>query len=87
MLIEGIIEMTEGDKKNKPFPIQGWSHRNITGEMLHVPPSTIPWWLAEEAYKHYAKHFGTDQSLKRLAERGGFGHEELLILLRQRYDT
>jgi hypothetical protein len=44
--------------------------------------SSIPWWLAEEAYKVYSAHFGNDQSLERLAERGGFGREELLWLLR-----
>lgn len=37
----------------------------------------IPWALAEEAYAVYAKRYGTDQSLERLAERGGFGTDEL----------
>lgn len=55
--------------KLKPFPIQ--------------QGGTIPWWLAEEAYEHYSKLFGEDQSLQRLAERGGFGTQELLTLLRR----
>jgi len=42
----------------------------------------IPWWIAEEAYKTYSHRNGTGQSLERLAERGGFGREELLELLR-----
>lgn len=76
--------MTEGDKKNRPFPIQSWSYRHECGEMIHVYPSTIPWWLAEEAYKKYVKLFGTDlQTLERIAERGGFGPYELIKLLRK----
>lgn len=56
----------------KPFPIQGRSqYRNEDGELCREKKCTIPWWLAEEAYMHYAKMFGTDQSLERMAERGG----------------
>ncbi|NBD09258.1 hypothetical protein [Corallococcus silvisoli] len=40
-------------------------------------PRTIPWSLAERAYAVYARRYGTDQSLARLAERGGFGPGEL----------
>jgi hypothetical protein len=68
---------------NRPFPIQRASSRDKTGAMQHYPPCTIPWWLAEEAYKYYSKRFGTSQSLERLAERGGFGRQELLMLLRK----
>ena len=67
----------------RPFPIQRHSYRDKTGKMIHRPRHTIPWWLAEEAYCHYAKLFGTSQSLERLAERGGFGRDELLLLLRR----
>jgi hypothetical protein len=67
-----------------PFPIQGGgSHRRTADFGLVIESCTIPWWLAEIAYEHYAKLFGTSQSLKRLAERGGFGRDELLILLRK----
>ena len=41
----------------------------------------IPWWLAEVAYRVYAALCGTHQSLDRLAERGGFGWDELGSLL------
>ena len=75
--------MTESDKKNRPFPIQCWSYRNVTGEMIHVHRSFIPWWLAEEAYKKYVALFGKIQSLERIAERGGFGNYELIKLLRR----
>lgn len=37
----------------------------------------IPWWLAEEAYLEYSKLYGSEQSLERLAERGGFYVEEM----------
>lgn len=43
--------------------------------------STIPWWLAEIAYVEYSRRYGCSQSLERIAERGGFGREELLALL------
>lgn len=68
---------------NRPFPIQQYSFRDSTGAMQHCDPCTIPWWLAEEAYKYYSERFGTSQSLQQLANRGGFGREELLMLLRK----
>jgi hypothetical protein len=51
---------------DRRFPIQGGL--------------TVSWAAAERAYKHYSKHFGTDQSLERLAERGGFGVIEFVHL-------
>jgi hypothetical protein len=44
----------------------------------------IPRVVAEEAYKEYSAQYGTSQSLERLCERGGFGAEELAILLYDR---
>ena len=38
---------------------------------------SIPWWVAEQAYMVYADKYGDEQSLERLAERGGFGIEEM----------
>ena len=38
---------------------------------------SVPWWVAEQAYIVYAGKYGDSQSLKRLAERGGFGIEEM----------
>lgn len=60
---------------NRPFPIV------ITESK--ASRCTIPWWLAEIAYEYYSERFGKDQSLERLAERGGFGREELVNLLRR----
>lgn len=62
------------------FPIQGeWSER----ERRHIAPTTIPWDVAERAYEGYLARFGRhhQQSLERLAERGGFGRDELVLLL------
>lgn len=42
----------------------------------------IPWSMAERIYFVYADLFGTDQSLERLAERGGFFWGEIPILRR-----
>jgi hypothetical protein len=43
--------------------------------MLDGPP--IPWSLAEEIHKVYAKCFTNGQSLEGIASRGGFGYVEL----------
>ena len=45
------------------------------------PPLWIPWRIAELAYAAYSSRFGTDQTLERLAERGGFGAGEMDALL------
>ena len=55
------------------FPIQaGYS---TTTAPPH--PLRIPWSVAEKAYCAYARLYGTQQSLERLAERGGFGGGEM----------
>lgn len=41
----------------------------------------VPWAVAEKAYETYARLYGTDQTLERLAERGGFAWSELVWLL------
>lgn len=75
------------DNNDKPFPIQGGYYRNSDGTpsrpITRYDPCTIPWWLAEIAYEYYSKRYGKDQSLQRLAQRGGFGREELVMLLRR----
>ena len=68
-----------------PFPIQGgdsYREHGDHGALIHIQPCTIPRWLAEVAYEVYAERFGDDQSLDRIAERGGFGRMELLQLLK-----
>ncbi len=58
---------------SREFPVQKDQH----GER-----GTIPWSLAEVAYEAYSAAGHGSQSLERLAERGGFGWAELLMLFR-----
>jgi len=60
--------------KEKRFPV------NVGRETY------IPWSKAEEVYKEYSRQNGTSQSLERLAERGGFGIDEMITLLIQRIE-
>jgi len=62
---------------NRPFPIQGGG-----AGRARYGPCTIPWWLAEVAYAYYNSRW-PGQTLERLAERGGFGRNELVMLLRR----
>jgi len=61
------------------FPLQAY-------ELRSAKPKTIPWKFAAEAYEEYAARYGKQQSLERLAERGGFGAEEIIMLLCQRIE-
>lgn len=66
------------------FPIQGEFSIDENGGMRYEPVTFIPWWLAEEAYSWYKENFGSNcQTLEQLAARGGFGRQELLMLLRR----
>lgn len=40
-------------------------------------PVSVPWSVAERAWVAYAQRYGTEQSVERLAERGGFGWSEM----------
>lgn len=73
------------DGSINPFPIQmgEGQYRDKAGSLIRDKPCTIPWWLAEVAYYVYQKLYKNNQSLERLAERGGFGREELIWLLSQ----
>jgi len=41
---------------------------------------SVPWCEAERAYAIYQKMFGNEQTLERLAQRGGFGEQEFACL-------
>lgn len=41
---------------------------------------SVPWDVAEVAYSTYRRCFHNDQTMERLAERGGFGVEEFCLL-------
>src|SRR5688572_23577436 len=70
----------------RTFPIQG-ERRCESGRYgepnryVTLPRLRIPWSVAEIAYRYYSHKYGTDQSLERLAERGGFGRDELAEFL------
>ena len=55
----------------------------VQGRFQKYPASAIPWWLAEIAYEEYARRYGNLQTLERINERGGFGREELVSLIRR----
>lgn len=60
--------------EQKWFPLQ--HDHSPHGERFRVP-----WAVAEKAYAVYTRRYGTSQTLERLAERGGFGVTELIMLL------
>lgn len=60
------------------FPIQQHYERGDDGKVGVAPyPTSIPWHVADLAYSVYSNRYGRDQSLERLAERGGFGPLEM----------
>lgn len=46
--------------------------------MLDGPP--IEYAAAKDIYREYCCLFGSQQSLERIAQRGGFGHEEVALI-------
>jgi hypothetical protein len=69
--LHGRVDIKEASETERRFPIQGGL--------------TISWEAAEHAYMTYYKFYGRDQTLERLAERGGFGlHEFALLYLGKR---
>jgi hypothetical protein len=68
-------------KHEEWFPIQGEHGTDTNGVRYDRPAGRVPWGIAEAAYKVYARRYGRDQSLERLAARGGFGWSELVNLL------
>lgn len=66
------------------FPIQQESRRAKSGSMEAVPAIHIPWSVAEVAFGEYARRYPScahQQPIERLAQRGGFGRDELLMFL------
>ena len=61
-------------RKNAPvqMPHNGWVPHGIRFR--------VPWRIHEKAWQEYAKHY-SGQSAERLADRGGFGLEELVYFL------
>lgn len=51
-----------------------------SGHVPHGIKFRIPWRIHKKAWQEYAKHY-SGQSALEIAERGGFGIEELIYLL------
>lgn len=67
-------------------PVQGDDGAGYPpGSPYHRPgakgPGTVAWTEHLEAYSSYAARFGHSQSAERLAERGGFGYQEMTDFL------
>ncbi len=60
------------------FPIIPDRNKNST---VAPHPMSISWATAELAYSVYVQRHGDDQSLERMAERGGFGAIEMDMFL------
>lgn len=76
--------MGDAPSDNRPFPIQKELSR-VGGR--ERPACTIPWWLSEVAHvnyvlRHDVKQYGKPQTLGEIADKGGFGRQELLDLLK-----
>lgn len=46
-------------------------------------PIDIDWKTAEKIYELYSKLYGTSQTLERIAERGGFGWDEVELIIQK----
>ena len=67
IVMQAIDELERLRAEKRRFPVQ--------------KGGTIPWALAEAAYRVYSAKYGKDQSLERLAERGGFHASEMDIFV------
>ncbi len=67
-----MTDTSNPDGLRKRFPIQGFA-------------LGVPWDAAEQAYTTYSERYGKEQSLERLAERGGFGLYEFAFLYLGQY--
>ena len=72
LLLVAEVRRLKSQKSEKWFPLQseGRSYQK-------TQYTRIPWSVAEKAYEVYAAQYGRGQSLERLAERGGFGNNEM----------
>ena len=67
----GCAECVERVRAEYPeFPLQT-SGRAAPG------PVSVPWPVADRAWAEYSARYGRDQSVERLAQRGGFGWCEM----------
>lgn len=72
------------DDTERRAPVQGTGRYWLpSGDQYRdaKPPGTIAWSEHVEAWEEYARRYGHDQSAERIAERHGFGWDELCELL------
>lgn len=67
VVIPGLKVVEKRGDDPRTFPLQDGGGR-------------VPWWAAERAYQNYARRYGREQTLERLAQRGGFGVAEFAVL-------
>lgn len=58
-------------------PVQG----TLVGGRWTRVPGSVEWTEHELAWRAYAARYGRDQSAERIAERHGFGYDEITNLL------
>ena len=46
----------------------------------------VTWKEGEQFYHLYAERYGTEQSIETIARRGGFGHSEIELFVRERQE-
>jgi len=72
-------------KEERRAPVQGSGNWHLPKNDLRrvgaQAPGTVAWSEHEEAWIEYARMYGKSQSAERIAERGGFSHQELSDLL------
>lgn len=68
----------------KRAPVQGQGRKHLGPG---AAAGTIDWEEHLEAYNAYAANNGRDQSPERIAERGGFGYNELVLFLGRKPTT
>lgn len=66
-----------GEVDERRAPVQGDMTRGGRWERL---PGSIAWSEHVAVWEAYAKRFGRRQSAERIAERGGFGYGEIVML-------
>lgn len=88
------LTRSEQDARHVPgvrCPIQQDHLHDVPGMKIHevftIEEGWVPWIVAEVAYQTYARDGHGNQSLERLAQRGGFGWGELIACLRGSYNN
>lgn len=75
------VQFNDG-KKRAPIQAESRSSKNADKGQ-----GTISWEEHEACWAKYAVKYGTQQSAERLAERGGFGYNEFIILMGREPET